>query len=1057
MTNVKNLIRCISFLMMFVFAGAMTAFAHTVSGTVIDDTGEPLIGATVSLKGNPAIGTATDLDGNYTLQIPDGKNAVLVYSFIGMLPKEVKVEGKTKIDVTLVTNTAQLDEVVVVGYGQQKKASVVGAITQTTGEVLERAAGVHDISAALTGNLPGVITVQSSGMPGDESAKITIRGASSWNNSDPLVLVDGVERDMNSVDVSSVKSISVLKDASATAVYGVKGANGVVLITTKRGEEGRAKIDVGFTATMKTVSKLPDKADSYDALLARNKAVVHELSIQPSSWSYMTPLAIANKYRNPANLEEFERYPNVDWQDYLFKKTAMSYNGNVSISGGTKFVRYFAVIDFVHEGDMFRDINNGRGYNTGFGYNRINARSNLDFSLTPTTTFKVNIAGSSGQKRSTWPNDGSSFDQGNWNNQQVWAGVYNIAPDVFRPIYSDGSFGYYPAFKSQVANSAEQLAMGGAFKTTQTRINTDFVLEQDLGFITKGLNFRGMIAWDNRFVEAGRGVSDLYNSPQHKWIDPETGIAQTETNWDKVTMFDYIPGSKWTTQGGTVQNWNTIRNLNYQLQLNWNREFGLHTVGLTGVWTRQEIATGNMIPIHREDWVFRATYNFADRYFVEYNGAYNGSEKFGKGYRFGFFNSGAIGWRPSQEKFWSALGLNNWWEELKIRASYGEIGDDTGARFLYMDQWAYGGNTKMVTTGYGGTGTPGVWDDGSIYSYYRQSALGNPDAHWEKVKKMNLGIDFSFLNNMLAGTVEIFKDKRNDILISGSDRSMPSYFGQTPPTANLGKAEVKGYEFELRFSKNLNHNTRIWANVSMTHAANKIIFRDDPELKPAYQKQAGYAIGQTHAHINGGFLNSYDELIGAPIHDVNNESRLPGDYYIVDFNGDGKVDVEDSAPYGYTGTPENTYNATLGVEWKGFSAFVQFYGVTGVTRDVNLVSFSHNTDNVYNLGPWWNGVDGDGDVLLPRWYSQVSSYSNGTQYLYDGSYIRLKNAEIAYTWNGGWVKKLGIDFLKVYLNGNNLWLWSRMPDDRESNFSGGSGSGAYPTMRRFNLGIKFNL
>lgn len=286
---------------------------------------------------------------------------------------------------------------------------------------------------------------------------------------------------------------------------------------------------------------------------------------------------------------------------------------------------------------------------------------------------------------------------------------------------------------------------------------------------------------------------------------------------------------------------------------------------------------------------------------------------------------------------------------------------------------------------------------------------------------------------------------------------MPSYFGQTPPAANLGKAEVTGYELELRFTKNLSRDLRIWANASMTHAANKIINRDDPELKPAYQKQAGYAIGQTHSHINGGFMNTFDELYGSPTHDVDNAHRLPGDYYIVDFNGDGKVDVEDSAPYAYSGTPQNTYNATFGVEWKGLSFFAQFYGVTNVTRDVNLVSFANHIDNVYNIGDWWNGRDLNGDVLLPRWYSSISSYSNGTQYLYDGSYVRLKNVEIAYTWTKGWIKKLGLGSLKVYLNGNNLWVWTRMPDDRESNFSGGSGSGAYPTMRRYNLGIKFNL
>lgn len=1044
MENVKKIFRCISFLLLFI-AGTASVYADTVRGTVVDDTGEPLIGATIALKGGSAA-TASDIDGNYSLQVPDLKTAVLKVSYVGYLPQEIKVNGRSTVDVTLQTNAEQLEEVVVVGYGQQKKASVVGAITQTTGEVLERAAGIHDISAALTGNLPGVVTMQSSGMPGEESAKITIRGASSWNNSDPLVLVDGIERDMNSVDVGSVKSISVLKDASATAVYGVKGANGVILITTKRGEEGRAKIDVSFTATLKSASKLPNKFDSFDALAARNKAVVHELGLMPSSWSYMTPYETLLKYRNPANLEEFERYPNVDWQDYLFKDYAMAYNGAVSISGGTRFVKYFAAIDFVHEGDLFRNFDNHRGYETGFGYNRINARSNLDFQLTKTTVFKVNLSGSNGQKRSTWPNDGSGFNQSNWNDVQVWAGAYNIAPNVFRPVYADGSYGYYPAFSSQVANSADLLANGGAFKTTATRINTDFVLEQNLDFITKGLNFRGMISWDNQFREQGRGVSDLYNGPQYKWIDPATGAVSKKNPTETTSQFDYLPGSKWSTQAGSVSNGNTLRNLNYQLQLNWNREFGVHNVGLTGVWTRQETAIGSMIPMYREDWVFRATYNFADRYFVEYNGAYNGSEKFKKGKRFGFFNSGAIGWRVSQEKFWE--GLRDWWEELKIRASYGEIGDDSGGRYLYMDEWGTGGNTSMDITGY---------DNRSMYTFYYLSKLGNPDAGWEKVKKFNLGIDYAFLNNMFAGSVEIFKDKRDGILINGNDRAMPSYFGQTPPTANLGKAESKGFEVEVRFSKNINRNMRVWANLSMTHAANKIIDRDDPALKPAYQKQAGYVIGQTHSYLDKGFLNSFDDIYGSPSHDVNDASRLPGDYYIVDFNGDGVVDNKDSVPYGYSGTPQNTYNATIGFEWKGFSCFAQFYGVTNVTREVSLVSFGNHIDNVYNIGDWWSGETGTGDILIPRWYSTVSGYSNGTQYLYDGSYIRLKNVELAYTFTNGWIKKLGLSYMKLYLNGNNLWVWSRMPDDRESNFSGGSGSGAYPTMRRFNFGVRFSL
>ncbi len=1054
MKDVKKTFRYIALLVTMLVTGAISARAELVKGNVVDEQGEPLIGVTVRVSGL-AGGTVTDIDGNYSIDVPNLKKSDLIFSYVGMTELKEEVKGRTLINVVMKENSDMLDEVVVVGYGQQKKASVVGAITQTTGEVLERAAGVHDLSAALTGNLPGVVTVQSSGMPGDESAEITIRGASSWNNSKPLVLVDGVERDMSSVDVSSVKSISVLKDASATAVYGVKGANGVILITTRRGQEGRAKIDVGFTATMKTVSRLPAKYDSYGALKQRNYSIMNELVTNPDSWGYMTPEATLLKYANPANLEEAERYPNVDWQKELFKDHAMSYNANVAISGGTKFVRYYAVIDFVNEGDLFRKIDNGRGYQPGFGYNRINARSNLDFSLTKTTTLKVNIAGSNGVKKSRWPADGSNFNQASWNDQQIWAGVYNIPTNAFLPRYSDGSWGFQPQFDSQCANSLQMLAVGGAFKTTTTRINTDFSLEQDLSFITPGLTARGLISWDNTFVQSGEGISEGYNSTVvRKWINPDDGVVTLQPDRNSMTQFDAEGTNNWTTSGGSVNNWNTLRNLYYQVQLNYNREFGKNNVGVTGVWNRQELATGNMIPIHREDWVFRATYNFDDRYFVEYNGAYNGSEKFGKGYRFGFFNSGAIGWRPSQEKFWSAIGLDKWWQELKIRASFGEIGDDSGDRFLYMDQWAYGGNTQMnlqQSNFWGG------YENGSLFTFYRQSALGNPNAHWEKVTKYNLGIDFSFLNGMFAGTVELFKDKRKDILIKGEHRSMPSYFGQTPPTANLGKAEVTGYELELRFNKQITPDMRVWANLAMTHAANKIIDRDDPAKMPDYQKKAGYVIDQVQSWISGQFLNSWDAVYGSPSHDINDDVRLPGDYYIVDFNGDGIVDELDKAPYGYSGTPQNTYNATVGFEWKGFSCFAQFYGVTGVTRDVNLGSFTNHLDNVYNLGKWWDGETYAADVIIPRFYRAENNYYKGTENWYDASYFRLKNVEVAYTWTSGWVKKLGLDYLKVFLNGNNLYLWTRMPDDRENNFSGGSGSGAYPTMRRFNFGIKFNL
>jgi len=1035
------------FLALFCSVSAWAQQGIEITGKVIDQTGESVIGASVVVKGNASQGAITDFDGVFKIRVPNDK-VTLVVSYIGMETQEIAVGQKRKLNIVLKEDRKQLDEVVVVGYGQQKKASVVGAITQTTGKVLERAGGVSSIGAALTGNLPGVITTQSSGAPGDEDPQIVIRGVSSWNNSDPLVLVDGIERPMNTVDISSVESISVLKDASATAVYGVRGANGVILITTKRGSEGRAKIEVGVNMTAKLVSKLPGKYDSPSALYVRNQAIENELGLVPSSWSDITPAAIIEKYRNPSSIEEAERYPNVDWQDEVFKDYAMAYNANVNISGGTKFVKYFTAIDFQHEGDMFKEWNNDRGYTAGYGYNRINARSNLDFQLTKTTTLKANIAGSHGVRNVPWGIQINSYYE-----TTMWTAAYSTPPDAFLPRYSDGSWGYYGADEQKLSNSVTTMAISGAEKNTTTRINTDFTLNQDLGFLLKGLRASATVSWDNVFVEADRGINDLYHDTQYKWIDPDTGIAYTKQNVNSKNQFDFQEGILWSTAGGTMDNSSTQRNLFYQGQINWAGKFGKHDITAMGVFNRTEQTYGSNFTSYREDWAFRTTYNYADKYFFEYNGAYNGSEKFSKDNRFAFFNSGAIGWMVSEEKFFKPL--KKVVDMLKLRYSYGEIGDDniSTSRWLYSTQWAYGTGSN------GSVAIMGPKEaDKSPYVWYREASVGNPDIHWEKAVKRNFGIDYSFFGGLLSGTVDIFNEKRSDILVAGSSRAVPSYYGATPATANLGKVRTKGYELELRLNKVFHNGMRLWGNFNMTHAENKILEYDDPELTPDYQKSTGYAINQDHSYIDAGYASTWDEVIAMTTHNTNDDQKLPGQYIIVDFNGDGVIDTNDSAPYGYTGTPQNTYNATLGFEWKGFSCFVQFYGVTNVNRYVGFVSLNNQLDNVYDEGSYWTKDNLNADAPMPRWNS-TPNYYEGTRYHYDGSYIRLKNAEIAYTFTSRWVKRMGLQSLKVYLNGNNLWLWTRMPDDRESNVAGTglASQGAYPTVRRFNLGIKFSL
>ena len=1026
-----------------------------VKGNLVDGTGEPLIGATVKVKGNPSVGAITDLDGNFSISVPS-ENSTLVFTYVGMKTKEVKVGSKREIKLTLEDDNA-IGEVVVVGYGQQKKASVVGAITQTTGKVLERAGGVSDIGSALTGNLPGVITSSSSGMPGDEDPKIVIRGVSSWNSSDPLILVDGIERPMSSVDIHSVQSISVLKDASATAVYGVKGANGVILITTKRGTEGKAKISASASSAIKLVSKLPETYGSADALYYANQAVKHELGLSPSSWGDIRSTEFINKYNAPAGsidpetgLLMSERYPDVDWQKELFKDYAMSYNANVNIAGGTKAVKYYAAIDYQHEGDLFREWNNNRGYTSGYGFNRINVRSNLDFQLTKTTTLKANLSGSHGIRKSPY-----GLDKGSWAETQLWQAAYSAPHDTFLPQYSDGVWGYFPKDEQGSPNSVTQLALHGEQSTTTTRINTDFTLEQDLSFITKGLKASAIVSWDNVFVEASRGINDLDHAAQYKYIDPVTGVVTYKEKPGGKNNFDFTETIAWKTDPGALNNGLTQRNLFYQAQLYWGRKFGKHDVTAMGVFNRSERATGSEFTNYREDWAFRTTYNYADRYMFEYNGAYNGSEKFSKDNRFAFFNSGAIGWNVANEKWFKPVTEakvfgRNLVDILKFRYSYGEIGEDNvWERWLYQTTWAYGGKTHLDST------NP---NNESIYTWYKESKVGNPDIHWEKAIKQNFGIDYAFLGGLVAGSLEFFNEKRSDIMIAGNSRSVPSYFGASAPYLNKGRTKTTGYELEVRLKYDFANGIHAYANMNMTHARNVVTEHDDPVMLPSYQKNMGFSIGQAKSYLDNGTAQSWDDVIAMTPHNTNDDQKLPGQYIITDFNGDGVIDTNDSAPYGFTGTPQNTYNATIGIDYKGFSIYAQFYGVNNVSRYVAFNSLPKSyVHTVFKEGAYWSPSTPDGIPSLRM--NSTPSYYEGTRFLYDGSFCRLKNLEVAYTWNDGWIKSLGLSMLKVYVNGNNLFLWTDMPDDRESNFAGTglASQGAYPTMKRINFGIKLEL
>ena len=690
---------------------------------------------------------------------------------------------------------------------------------------------------------------------------------------------------------------------------------------------------------------------------------------------------------------------------------------------------------------MTKIWDNRQGYEGGYAYNRLNVRSNLDFQITKTTQFRVSLAGSNAQQKTPrfyYGNSGEFFQQ------QKWSGAYKMPPNLFPVQFSDGSWGYYPLV-SNIENSPQSVATCGYELNTITRVFTDFVLEQKLDFITKGLVARGTISWDNQFNENNRGISDLHQV-KSAYMLPEDGQILYEKTIDDNTGFDFYESRDWTTSDGNVGS--TSRATEMSLQLFWGRQFGNHNISAMGNWKRRINASGSELEWRREDWVFRTTYDFKSRYFAEFNGAYNGSQRFSPDNRFAFFCSGAIGWMISEEPFMKKLKDKGIIDMFKIRGSLGEIGDDSaGKRWAYLTEWSVIGPYAITLDG-----------SNSPFTGYKESGIASPDLRWATVSKKDLGFDYAFLHGMFAGSFDWFRDDRYDIFISGSNRSVPSFYGAaTTPDINKGKIKNVGFEFELRFNKVLKNGMRFWANTNYTYAHNTIIEKDDPELIPSYRKDEGYSQGQYRSFIDNGFIGTYDELYSTPEREKDDATVLIGDHYIVDFNGDGKVDeTNDQAPYGYTGNPEHTYNATIGWEWKGFSMFAQLYGVTGVTRDVTLTSFNDKLLTVYDTGTWWNPIDGNGEVVVPRYTTQVS-YNDGTQFLFDGSYFRLKNVEVAYTWTKGWIKKLGFTSLKIYLNGNNLFLITKMPDDRESNYGWSGGGGAYPTVRRYNFGFKLYI
>lgn len=1003
---------------------------NTVSGVVKDASGMPIPGASVLQKGTTN-GVSTDFDGNYALELTLG-DEILVFSYVGFKTQEIQINGRTTIDVVLLEDVESLDEVVIIGYGTQKKESVVAAITQIKGkDLMERNLGVANIEQALQGNLPGVTAIQGSGVPGEDNTRIFIRGRSSWNgNGDPLVLVDGVKRSMNDIDMNDIENLSVLKDASATAVFGVEGANGVILITTKRGQTGKAQLSLSVNTTIKTVSQLPNKLDSYDALLEANSAILRGIAQAPNTWNNYTPIDIIDRYRNPASLEESYIYPNVDWEDELLKDYAQDYRINLSIRGGNKTAKYFGSLSYQTVEDIFDGgkYGNGRGYLGEYRYDRFNFRTNIDFNITNTTELSVNLAGFYGIRE----------NPGNLGN--VTNGLYLIAPSLYTPVYPDGLYGQPFSYFNVYNNPFVTLAGSGYNTFRQFSINTDIILKQKLDFITEGLSFQGRFTLDNsqrssQSLNDGGVIYRVYDGDEEILLIP-----------DSNTRFGYIQ-PPWTLGNAQIENGQRARRLLYDFSLNYNKTFA-EKHNLTGLFLvrRQESATGSAFPRYREDWVGRVQYNYDSRYFLDVNGAYNGSEQFGPGFRFEFFPSVAAGWTISNEAFMENV---DWLNLLKFRGSYGLVGDDSfPLRWQYISQWESGESGYLV---------PSDYDGNSPYTFYRESVVGNPDLQWEDSSKYNIGAEFNLFNGLLTGEVDYFGEDRTNIIVLDTQRA-PDFVGATAPPINFGIVEVRGYEIVLGSQYTFNNGLTLSGNFNFTQAIDKIIRRDDPAFRAAYLNEAGYNIGQGSTAIPGDILGSWDDIYSSTPLNENQSTVRPGYYDLVDFDGDGIYNSElDNAPFGYPNQPQRTWGLTLGAKYKGFSISAQLYGTQNASRLFSNQTFGNSTPLIFEQDLDYWTVDTPNNTDTQPSFG-VPGASNPRDNWLDASLTRLRTVALSYDIPRETCEKLGLKKLQFFVNGNNLFLWSNMPDDREFNTSGTAQSrGDYPTLKSFNFGFTTNF
>jgi TonB-linked SusC/RagA family outer membrane protein len=1039
----------------------VTQQKKSVKGTVLDETNAPMIGVSVVEKGTTN-GTVTDLNGNFELKISTS-NAKIVLSYIGYEAKELTIQN-SDLKVQLLPFSKNIEEVVVVGYASQKKQSVVGSIAQTTGDALKTRGGVTDMANALSGAMPGVTVLTPAGTPGGGAGSdplILIRGMNTWNDASPLVLVDGVERKMNDVDMNEVASVSVLKDASATAVFGVRGANGVILITTKQGSSGKPKVNLEMNTAFKSVSKVEKQLGSYDALLARNYALVNELPLPmpQANWNtYYTPDRILGYFKDQTDPL---KYPDVDWASYMLRPYTKTDKYAFNISGGTDFVKYFTSISYVADGDILKSVPNPKGYTPEFNYKRYNFRTNLDFNLTKTTQFKVNLSGYYGKQQAPGSGIGA-----------IASGIYRHTPTSI-PVYPDGTFGSDEATSDAYGvNVFRLLQISGTKSTGRTSLTSDFELTQKLDFITKGLTVKAKYSYDNYFTTTGVDITDNENVVTKRFDIPTNTWVTTSPNIG-TDGFDVFPSPLGYSAENTGNG--TQRHVYYDISLNYNRSFGKNNIGALALFSRQEAVTGTNWPVKREDWVARVTYNYDEKYLAEVNGAYNGSDQFGPGHKFSLFPSLALGWRISEEKFLkdNLPQISN----LKVKYSLGLVGNDNlrDIQWGYLTTWRNWDRANTADGAFQQFGYPNfgyspyysnITDNKLPNPVYLEGTPGNPNLQWEMARKQNIGVELGLFDGLFTGTADFFNEHRWNVLMVGSTiTAYPTYVGAIAPPSNLGIIDSRGMELEFKLQKKFK-KVNLWASYNWTQAINNIVSKADPELAPDYQKQAGYSINQNNTIMTAGIMTSWDQMYTVAGYDGsigNNKNGIPGDIYLVDFNSNGVIDKYDAAPNGYSSYPQNTYGFSLGGDYRGFSIMVQFYGVYNATLMQGMTyEFINNSPTITQLTldrtyqpEYQNGTPDYPSLSIKRTSLKGNNILGyGSSMNFDASYLRLKTAEFSYTVPKAFSKKFLIENMRFYVNGNNLFFWSKLAVDIEGV---SPSTTVYPNSKNINLGLSITF